>query len=161
MAGIALSTAGVSLNYAVETEVGKRPTAGYARINDIKGIPSFNPAPETIESTTLENTEYKSYVEALKDPGGALEFTANFTEALQTQWDVIVTAYNEAIAAGKQMWFQIKHPKLPKAVFFTGTPSKMGMPAAEINSIYETSVFITPTNEPDWFEKTADEAAAE
>ena len=48
MAGIALSTAGVTVSYAVETEVNTRPTAGYAVIHDIKSIPDFNPEPETI-----------------------------------------------------------------------------------------------------------------
>lgn len=160
MAGIALSTAGVTVSYAVETEVNTRPTAGYAVIHDIKSIPDFNPEPETIEATTLENTEYKSYVEALKDPGGALAFTANFTDALQEQWEGIVAANNEAAAENKRTWFQIKHPKLAKAVFFTGSPAKMGLPSMDVNSIMETTLYITPTNEPDWFDKVETEAAA-
>lgn len=51
------STAGMYLCYAPEATKGTRPTTGYIRIHEIKSMPSFNPAPETIESTTLDETE--------------------------------------------------------------------------------------------------------
>lgn len=156
MAGIALSTAGVKLWYAVETEKETRPTAGYKHIPDIKEIPDFNPEPETHEATDLEETEYKFYVAGLKDVGGALAFLANFTEKLQTEWDGIVTAYENAVKDGKRMWFQISHPKLPKAVFFTGEPSRMGLPGISVNGILETNVYITPTNAPAWEDKVVE-----
>lgn len=150
MAGIALSTAGVKLWYAVEETAGTRPTAGYTHIEDIKEIPDFNPEPDTYEATDLEETEYKFYVAGLKDIGGALGFTANFTQALQTQWASIVEAYETAKEAGKKMWFQISHPSLAQAVFFTGTPAAMGLPGMSVGSVMETTVYITPTNAPTW-----------
>ena len=148
--GIALSTAGVTINYAVESEVDVRPTTGYTQIPDIKEVPDFNPEPETHEATDLEETEYKFYVAGLKDVGGALGFLANFTEKLQTEWDGIVEQYNTATASGKRIWFEIKHPKLPKALYFTGEPSPMGLPSMAPNGILETTVYITPTNSPKW-----------
>ena len=51
------STAGMYLCYAVETSKGVRPTSGYTIIPEIKTMPSFNPSPETIDSTTLLETE--------------------------------------------------------------------------------------------------------
>lgn len=150
MAGIALSTAGVKVWYAVETEAETRPTTGYAHIPDLKEVPDFNPEPETHEATDLEETEYKFYVAGLKDVGGALGFLANFTEKLQTEWEGIVEAYTEASASGKRMWFQISHPKLPKAVFFTGEPASMGLPGISVNGVLETTVYITPTSAPIW-----------
>lgn len=152
--GIALSTAGVTIGYAVETEANTRPTTGFKTIPDIKEVPDFNPEPETHEATDLEETEYKFYVAGLKDIGGALSFTANFTEKLQTEWEGIVTEYEEAITAGKKMWFEIKHPKLPKSVFFTGEPASMGLPSMSVNGILETNVYITPTSSPMWETKT-------
>ena len=77
---INLSTAGVQLLYAVEATKGTRPTSGYTRIKGIKSTPSLNPSPETLETTTLDETEYKTYIDGLKDLGGALEFTFNLTE---------------------------------------------------------------------------------
>ena len=152
--GIALSTAGVTIGYAVEQTANTRPTTGYTAIPDIKEVPDFNPEPETHEATDLEETEYKFYVAGLKDIGGALGFLANFTEKLQTEWEGIVNAYNTAIADGKRMWFEIKHPKLPKSVFFTGEPAAMGLPGMSVNGILETTVYITPTNAPAWETKS-------
>ena len=74
--GIAISTAGVTFGYAVEATAGTRPTTGYILIPDIKEIPEMNPEPETLESTTLAATEFKTYIEGLKDLGGALSFLA-------------------------------------------------------------------------------------
>ncbi len=153
MAGIALTTAGVTLGYAVETEAGTRPTAGYTVIHDIKEVPDFNPEPESLETTDLEATEYKTYTEGLKDVGGALGFLANFTQQLQDAWGALVKAADTAEASGKKTWFAITHPKLTEAVFFTGKPSKMGLPSMSVNSVLETTVYITPTGEPQWAAK--------
>ena len=148
--GIALSTAGVAIKYAVETEANNRPTTGYTQIHDIKEVPDFNPEPETIEATDLEETEYKFYVAGLKDVGGALGFLANFTQALQTQWDTIMSSYATAVQGNKRMWFEISHPKLTKSVFFTGEPASMGLPSMSVSSILETTLYITPTSAPVW-----------
>ncbi len=152
--GIALSTAGVTIGYAVEATAGTRPTTGYTNIPDIKEVPEMNPEPETLETTTLAETEYKTYIEGLKDLGGALSFLANFTSELEEAWSELVEAYKTAKAAGKSTWFEVKHPSLEKSVFFTGQPSAMGLPAMSVNSVMETNLYITPTNAPTWETKT-------
>ena len=146
--GIALSTAGVTVGYAIEEVKGTRPVSGFAVIPDIKSIPEMNPEPETLESTTLAETEFKTYIEGLKDLGGALAFTANYTTELETVWAELVEAYKTAIDSGLATWFEIKHPKLEKSVFFKGQPSAMGLPAMDVNSVLETSLYITPTSAP-------------
>ena len=156
--GIAISTAGVTIGYAVEATAGQRPTTGYTLIPDIKEVPEMNPEPETLESTTLAETEYKTYIEGLKDLGGALSFLANYTTELETVWAELVEAYKAAAAAGKSTWFEVKHPKLDKSVFFTGQPSAMGLPAMSVNAILETNLYITPTNAPAWETKTTTNA---
>lgn len=152
--GIAMSTAGVTINYAVETAAGTRPTTGYTNIPNIKGVPEMNPSPETLETTDLSQTEFKTYVEGLKDLGGALAFLANFTIDLESVWNALVAAYKDAKTDGKAVWFEIKHPELDKAVFFTGQPSAMGLPAMAVNAILETNLYITPTSAPTWQTKT-------
>lgn len=152
--GIALSTAGVTFGYAVEETAGTRPTTGYKLIPDIKEIPEMNPEPETLETTVLSETEYKTYIEGLKDLGGALSFLANFTTDLETKWDELVEAYKAAKTSGKSVWFEVKHPGLEKSVFFTGQPSAMGLPAMGVNAVLETNLYITPTNAPIWETKT-------
>ena len=131
MSNIAMSTAGVTVNYAVETVA------------------------ETLETTDLSQTEFKTYVEGLKDLGGALAFLANFTTDLEMAWNTLVEAYKTAKEAGKDVWFEIKHPGLEKSVFFTGQPSAMGLPAMAVNSVLETNLYITPTNAPTWYTKSA------
>lgn len=152
--GIALSTAGVTFGYAVESTAGTRPTTGYKLIPDVKEVPEMNPEPETLETTVLSETEYKTYIEGLKDLGGALSFLANFTEELETEWSTLVSAYKAAKADSKSVWFEVKHPGLDKSVFFTGQPSAMGLPAMGVNAVLETNLYITPTNAPIWETKT-------
>lgn len=142
------STAGMWLGYAAEATAGTRPTSGYTKIPEIKSIPSFNPAPETIESTTLEETEYKTYVKGLKDLGGALEFGANMTDDLSTAWDTLLSTFDTTVAAGKKVWFCVVHPKLSEATYFTGDPSGIGLNEASVGSMAETTLYITPTGAP-------------
>lgn len=150
---IDLSTAGVQLLYAAETTAGTRPTSGYTRIRGVKSTPSLNPAPDTLETTTLDELEYKTYIDGLKDLGGALEFTFNLTEELITNWGTLMTTYTTAKASGKAIWFEILVPGLTNAFFFTGNPSEMGLPETEVNSVLEITNYITPTNAPAKFAK--------
>ena len=142
------STAGMWLGYAAEATAGTRPTSGYTKIPEVKSMPSFNPAPETIESTTLEETEYKTYVKGLKDLSGALEYNANMTDDLVTAWETLLSAAETAWAAGKKVWFVVVHPHLAKAVYFTGDPSSIGLNEAAVGGMAETTLYITPTGAP-------------
>ena len=150
---INLSTAGVQLHYAVEETAGTRPTTGSTRIYGLKSTPSLNPSPETLETTTLDETEYKTYIDGLKDLGGALEFTFNLTEQLITVWDQLMTDYETAKAAGKRVWFTIVVPGLTESFYFTGNPSAMGLPETSVSAVLEITNYITPTNAPEKFAK--------
>lgn len=150
---IDLSTAGVQLLYAVETTAGTRPTTGYTRIRGVKSTPSLNPAPDTLETTTLDETEYKTYIDGLKDMGGALEFTFNLTADLITAWDTLMSAYETAKASNKATWFTIVVPGLTDSFYFTGNPSAMGLPETSVNSVLEITNYITPTNAPEKYTK--------
>ncbi len=150
---INLSTAGIKLLYAVETTAGTRPTTGYTRIKGIKSTPSLNPAPDTLETTTLDETEYKTYIDGLKDLGGALEFNFNLTEELIDDWETLMDAYEAGKLANKATWFCIDVPGLTKAFFFTGNPSEMGLPETEVNTVLEITNYITPTHAPAKFDK--------
>ena len=146
------STAGMYLCYAAEATAGTMPTTGYTMIPEIKSMPSFNPAPEQIESTTLLETEYKTYVEGLKDLGGALEFTANLTADLISVWETCNSTH-DALTDGKEMWFAVVHPKLEKCVMFKGDPSPLGLNEASVGSMAETTLYVTPNSAPGWQDK--------
>lgn len=151
---IDLTTAGVHLKYAVEATAGTRPTTGYTDIPGVKSTPSLNPAPEALDATTLNEEEYVVYVQGLKDLGGALEFNFNLTEAFLTAWTALTTAYETAKASSKATWFEIMIPGLTNSVFFKGIPADAGLPAMEVNSVLETTAYITPTGEPTWAAKS-------
>ena len=108
MAAIYLSTAGIHLKYAVEETAGTRPTTGYVDLVGVKSTPSLNPSPDTLETTTLNEEEYKTYINGLKDLGGALEFTFNMSEELITIWETMMTAYTAGIETGKRTWWQLR-----------------------------------------------------
>ena len=150
---IDLSTIGVQLHYCVETTAGSRPTTGYTRIYGIKSTPSLNPAPDTLETTTLDELEYKTYVDGLKDLGGALTFVANLTDDFKTTWEEIMSSYETAKAAGKSVWWLIDIPGITEGCYFTGNPSNLGVPGASVDSVLEVNVYITPTNAPTWAAK--------
>ncbi len=156
---IDLSTIGVQLHYAVETSAGERPTTGYTRLYGIKSTPSLNPAPDALETTTLDELEYKTYVDGLKDLGGALEFTFNLTESLISAWDTLMTAYATAKAAGKRTWFVIVVPGLTDAFYFPGNPSAMGLPETSVNTVLEITNYITPVGAPVKAAKPSDVSA--
>ena len=151
---INLSTAGITLHYVAETTAGTMPETGWIELKGPKSTPDMNPAPDTLETTTLNETEYKTYVDGLKDLGGALEFTFNLTQELVTAWDTLMTAYETAKEGSKAIWFAIVIPGLEEAFAFTGNPSAMGVPAAEVSSVLEITNRITPTGAPQKVAKT-------
>lgn len=147
---IDLSTAGVTVQYAAETTAGTKPTTGYTKIPGIKAIPDLNPEPSGLDTTTLEAEEWKTYIQGLKDPGGAIQFTANNTEEFQTAWATLVEAYNTAIAADKEIWFTVVIPGLTKSFYFSGKPSDLGLSAIEVDAVLEIQPYITPHKIGGW-----------
>lgn len=154
---IDLSTAGVTLQYAVETTAGTRPTTGYTSLTGIKAIPDINPEPGSLETTTLDALEWRTYIPGLKDPGGALSFTANNTEEFQGEWADLVEAAETGTKTNLSTWFAIVIPGLTKAFYFAGDPSPLGLSAIEVDAVLEISPYITPTQVHGWDTKPTGE----
>ena len=146
---IDLSTAGILVGYGVETTAGTKPTS-FTKVSSIKSLPDFNPEPSTLETTTLEATEWKTYIDGLKDPGGALGLVVNMTQAFATEWGGIVEAYETAAKADKKMWWEFYVPGLTDAFFFTGNPSPLGFAGAEVDSVLENTAYVTPNGNIGW-----------
>lgn len=150
---IELSSAGVSLQYAVETSAGVRPTSGYKKITGIKSTPDLNPEASSLDVTDLSDTEWKRYIGGLKDPGGALAFGANNTEDFQTDWSGLVEEYNTAKATGLGMWFAIVVPGLTKAFYMSVEPQPLGLSAIEVDSVLEIEAYASPKKIVGWENK--------
>ena len=147
---IELSSAGVSLQYAVETSAGVRPTSGYKKITGIKSTPDLNPEASSLDVTDLSDTEWKRYIGGLKDPGGALAFGANNTEDFQTDWSGLVEEYNTAKETGLGMWFAIVVPGLTKAFYMSVEPQPLGLSAIEVDSVLEIEAYASPKKIAGW-----------
>lgn len=149
---IDLISAGVKLYYSVEMTKGTRPTtlATFTQLPGLKEVPEINPEPETIETTTLDNLEYKTYVKGLKDVGGALSFTFNLTQDFMDKWGQLVDDYDASVEGEKKTWFVIVIPGLDESLYFTGEPSPIGLPSIGVNSVLEVNAYIVPNGEPIW-----------
>lgn len=153
MAGIPITSAGTKLCYAVETTKGTMPTT-VTRIFGCKEIPDFNPSPENLETTTLDNLEYKTYTNGLKDLSSATTYKFNFTQDFVDAWDKLYEDFETAKAANLATWFYIITPGIKEACVFTATVARLGSPGVTVNSVREATVYITPTDEPAWSSET-------
>ena len=152
-----VSTAGLTLKYAVETTKGTRPTTGYTQVARIKNVPDLNPTPGQIDVTDLSDLEWKRSIPGLKDVGGAVSFKLNHTNEAESGWAAIVSAWEaaqEAEGGPKAMWFEVSHPKLSKAFYFAGQPTPLGLSAAEVDAALEIDAYITPNQIAGWATKS-------
>lgn len=139
-----LSTAGILLKYKVAAGT-TPPSVNFTTIGNIKAIPEFNPEPSTLDVTDLSDTEWKRYIPGLKDPGGALGFTANLTSAFKTEWAAVITAYEngQSLTPVQNTWFEVMVPNFG-SFYFAGIPSELGLPAIDVDAVFEGDVYITP-----------------
>lgn len=144
-----ISTAGIQIGYAVEATAGSRPTS-FTNIPNIKTIGEMNPEPSTYEVTDLSDTEWKRYIGALKDVGGAVALTANITSSFLTAWTSVVTAADSAASANKACWFCVTVPNWTKKFYFAGQPTSLGLPQIETDAVFEGDVYITPNQITGW-----------
>lgn len=149
MARIDLSTIGVRLGYAVESESGVKPSK-FEWIKGAKSLPEVNSAPETIESTTFDELQFRTYIDGLQDTGGALAIGMNQTEELITEWEKIYQAYSDGKESNLSTWWVFWHPGLTKSFFFRGNPAQLGWGGAEVNALLETNVYVTPVGDIGW-----------
>lgn len=143
-----LSTAGISVGYAVETTAGTKPSS-FTNIPNVKSIGELNPEPNTLDATDLSDTEYKRYIPGLKDLGGAITLTVNMTKAFLTAWAACVSAAETGRAANKATWFQVTVPDMG-TFDFKGLPVDAGLPGIETDAIFEGDVYIVPNGVGGW-----------
>lgn len=143
-----LSTAGISIGYAVETTAGTKPTS-FTNIPNVKAIGEVNPEPNTLEVTDLSDTEYKRYIPGLKDLGGAISLTVNMTKAFLTAWAACVSASETGKASSLATWFEITVANVG-TFDFQGMPVDAGLPGIETDSVFEGDVYIVPNGVSGW-----------
>lgn len=146
---IPLATAGILFGYAVETTAGTKPTA-FTQIERAMSLPALNPTPDNIDVTPLDATEWKEYINGLKDTGGALAIKFSLTNSFKEAWDAFVEAYKTGKGDNKRAWVEFYIPGLTDGFFFTCEPSPLGFGGAEVSSHLEIEAYVTPTGEIGW-----------
>lgn len=146
---ISLSTAGILFGYAVESTAGTKPTA-FTQIERAMSLPSLNPSPENIDVTPLDATEWKEYINGLKDTGGAMAIKFALNDSFQETWAKFVEAYQTGKAANKAAWCEFYIPGMKKAFFFTCEPAPLGFGGAEVSAHLEIEAYVTPTGKIGW-----------
>ena len=139
-----ISTAGIELLYASNNGTNTPPTSGWTKIDNIKSIPEFNAEPSNLEVTDLSDTVWRRYIPGLRDPGGALAFNANFTSSFKSEWETMIEAAN-----GSTLWYAVNVPGFG-AFTFTGEPTELGLPSADVDAPFEGSVYIVPNTIHGW-----------
>ena len=149
MAGISLSTAGIKFGYGIETTAGTKPT-NFTQIERAMSLPSLNPTPENIDVTPLDATEWKEYINGLKDTGGALAIKFALNNAFKTAWSKFVSDYETAKESDKAAWCVFYIPGMTDSFFFTCEPAPLGFGGAEVSSHLEIEAYVTPTGNIGW-----------
>lgn len=147
-----LSTAGIRFGYKTEETAGTRPTSAFVNIPHPKEIPDLSPEPNALDTSHLniEAGGFKTYIEGLKDMGGALAITIGMSAELLSTWNAMVTAAAAALALGKRTWFVFYHPSLSSSFFLAGIPSRLDFPGASVDEVWDATVYILPTDVYGW-----------
>ena len=144
-----LSTLGITMGYATESTAGQKPAAFSAldRINSIGGITMDV---EKIDASALEDTSTK-YVAGRADTGGTWDITVNFTDETVDQWEDLISAYNTAAAANKQLWLEVCVPNQSDAFFVIAQPpQEIPMPEIGQNELLTVVISMTVVEYKGW-----------
>ncbi len=140
-------TAGIKLLWGTSASAEAKPTT-WTHIKGITEMPEIGGAPETYETTSLDNLEFKTYIDGLKDTGGALSFTANDTAEFRSAVRTLITAQEDE---DNFTWFCIDVPSpVGENMTFQGKASPLGFGGAAINGVLTTTLSITASSEPNW-----------
>lgn len=128
----ALTSIGLKVAIAVEATAGTRPTSNYYPIPMVTDIPDLDFNPDTIETTSYDNLEYKSYLSGLKDTGGIISLEANYSDYGFQMWNDIVDDL-KADTTGKIAWVLISIEGTDQKWFIPIDPVECGVPTAPVN----------------------------
>jgi hypothetical protein len=158
-----ISTAGISIKYAVEATAHVRPTTGYSakasgatqNINEfVTGINGLGAEWEQYDVTPLSATKRHSFVKGLMANDGNISLNANVNPTSRADWALIVAAFAAASASSLGMWFEITMPGDTQSVFFRGEPCEMGFPDVESAQACQGAIQIIENDWTGWANKS-------
>lgn len=132
---MAQNSAGIKLGYGTSL-------ADIKFISGITSIPDIGGEPETLETTTLDNLKYTSYIAGLQDLGGSFGFEAYYTPEL-------VKAVNEAGVGKTQTWYLVFPDPIAAYYSWTGAAQSLPITGVGTNEVIPTTLYITVEDELD------------
>lgn len=137
---MAQNSAGIKLGYYDEA------AKQNVNIPGITSIPDIGGEPETLETTTLDNLKYTSYIAGLQDLGGSFGFEANLTPELQDACDTA----RDADTDGKpkmRTWFIYFPAPLDCHYSWNGELQTLPVTGVGVNEVVTTNLYITVQDE--------------
>lgn len=138
----ALTSIGLVVAVAVESTAGTRPVTNYYKVPSVTDLPDLDFDPDTIETTSYDNLDYKSYLPGLKDTGGIVSLEANYTEYGVGMWDAM-TATIEADTTGIKAWILVSIVGTTTKWFIPAKLVETGIPTAPVNDKVSTTYKFT------------------
>lgn len=118
-----ISTLGATFGYGVETTAGEKPSS-FTQLHRINAIGGITVTPATIDVSALEDLVTKT-VAGRGDTGGTWTVTVNHTPETEAEWAALISAYQTAKAAGKNMWFETIVPGFSNGFFVVAQPPEV------------------------------------
>ena len=132
----------ITHSYGVETTAGTKPSA-FTQLTRVNSIGGISIEPETIDASALEDTVEKS-IAGRGSTGGQWEVVVNYTADTASEWETLISAYNTAALAGKQMWFEVIVPTLTDGFFVIAQPpQEVPMPELSQNELLTVTMNLT------------------
>ena len=149
-----LSTLGITFGYGSETTAGTKP-ASFTQLDRINSIGGISMDVEQIDASALEDTQTK-YVAGRADTGGTWDVVVNFTDETADEWADVISAYNTAQAAGKNLWFEVILPNQTDAFFIIAQPpQQIPMPEIGQNELLTVEINLTVVEYKGWDTKVS------
>lgn len=116
-----LTSLGVEIGIGSSTTETAKPTT-FTRIPQVIEMSEVDLDPDTIDTTSFDNTRYKSSVAGLIDTSGVQSLTVNATEdeKAETLWNSMAEAKNAYV------WLCVKIPNKANATYIPIVPIKTG-----------------------------------
>jgi len=138
----ALTSIGLVVAVAVETTAGTKPVTNYYKVPGVTDLPDLDFDPDTIETTSYDNLDYKSYLPGLKDTGGIVSLEANYTEYGVGMWDDMAATI-EADTTGIKAWILVSIEGTTTKWFIPAKLVETGVPTAPVNDKVSTTYKFT------------------
>lgn len=145
---VANSSADSHVYYAFETSAGERPTTGWKEIPDLTSTPEFNEEPNQLDYTPLSEPFQHRTRPGLRPAPSNSSYGANLTDEFYDAWEALCDEYDEKQESNLGLWFVTVITGFKLGIYQQVTPSRLGAPGLEVDSIVSIDAYISGNSAP-------------